>query len=378
MSGKNKSKTQSKTKSLTNNDDTDGGTDSSDRIEKKKQKLNAKSIALPGGSTIVKKNSKRKADKDNNDDDEEEDDDDDDEDTDDSDDRDRDRSASGNNAAIQKGIVGNSDANNDRKKLSLFQTPSKNKTHSLVGQIPDEITYYIRSYMNILIGSVLIESERMKLNGQTNSLCAIPGIVANILNYNNVTFRTIKYCFTKILLCEPVWFHFDIEKNELILFIYEPLYDTLCSKITALPVTLSSGLLNLEKFNNSETIINNARSSTSLTTFLKTNDEFSTRSTHYRAIFNCAIVADHVAQHILYEIFNDSCVDRKNCNLHDNYNSVGTTLHSMFEISAVSKTKKTTEEKNYFTVINNGVVSANNRNISIQRGDTYNSNRLWQ
>ena len=240
------------------------------------------------------------------------------------------------------------------KQFDNFQLPISSKKPSSIGQIPDEISYHLRHYLDILFSSVILESRKLILNQEKNSIFAIPAVVNNILTYNNISFKTVKYMITKIFLPEPVWYYFDVQANELILFLYEPLYNNLCMKSNILPVTLSSGNLVLEKFNNNyydDDADNDADDA-------ENGDFFRNRQSDIdRAILNCAIVADHVAQHIISDIF-DPNKKFKSSNLHSNYNKVGTTLHSMLNITAIKQNEHINEDKHSLTIIDNATSSA--------------------
>lgn len=184
-----------------------------------------------------------------------------------------------------------------------------------IGALPKNLTYYIRQYLDILFGAV--ETERVRLLQQNcyQSDIALPNVIASILQYNNITFKSITLTNTKIPLPEPLWYDIDLVNNHLSLFLYQPLYDTFCTSTTRLPVIISSGIIKLEDYN---PVVSHPLAREQLD----------------MATYNCAIMADHTAQHIISDLF---LADKKvpGADIHDHYNDVGTTLHSMLEITAV-------------------------------------------
>lgn len=199
-----------------------------------------------------------------------------------------------------------------------------------VGEANREIVYNIRKYMDILLNSAVLEAKYLTSSemGQSNSLLAIPGIVSAILEYNNISFRTIKYCVTRIDLYEPVWYTYNITKNELILYINEGMYEEFCSKNNNDPVIFTSGLVPIEIFNPYE---NNP-----------------SVDILQPSIIHCAIASDHVAQHIIYDLY---CPNKVPCaDIHDKFCDVGTTLHSMFYLERTCTRMPKREYSNYLTL----------------------------
>ncbi|AQN78563.1 ACH96133.1 GrBNV gp13-like protein [Kallithea virus] len=202
-----------------------------------------------------------------------------------------------------------------------------------IGEIPKESVKLIRDYMDMLFSSVAIEANYLLQMNQQESILAIPGIVNAILEYNNLSFTNIKYCKTKIELIEPVWYTFNIAKSELILYFNEAFYDQFCMKNNDKPVLFTSGIIPIELLNPYET-----------------NPLFQTIDS---AMIHSAILADHVAQHIILDIYRP---DRSQCaSIHDKFSCIGTTLHSIFFIEQNSLPMPKREYNNYMTMVpNNG------------------------
>ncbi|ATY70216.1 GrBNV gp13-like protein [Tomelloso virus] len=202
---------------------------------------------------------------------------------------------------------------------------------SQIGEAPRETVRNIRNYMDILLNSALIEAKYLTSSesSQANSMLAIPGIVSAILDYNNISFKTIKYCITRVELFEPVWYTYNVARNELILYLNEPMYEEFCSKNSRDPVIFTSGIIPLEIFNPYE---NNP--------YIDTNIQ--------PAIIHCAIASDHVAQHIIFDL---NCPKMPACaDIHDRFTEFGTTLHSMFHLERSFTKMPKREYNNYLTL----------------------------
>lgn len=201
-----------------------------------------------------------------------------------------------------------------------------------VGEAPRAVVNHIRNYLDILINSAVLEAKYITSSevDRANSLLAIPGIVSAILEYNNISFKTIKYCVTRVDLFEPVWYTYNIAKNELILYINESMYEEFCSKNNNDPVIFTSGIIPIEIFNPYET-----------------NPEVEILQSN-KQIIHCAIASDHVAQHIINDLYGGnkaSCSD-----IHHKFNEIGTTLHSMFHIERTCTKMPKKEYSNYLTL----------------------------
>lgn len=214
------------------------------------------------------------------------------------------------------------------KSLNPYESNCKG---SGVGEAPRELVYNIRKYLDILLSSAVLEAKYLTSSevNKPNSIYAIPGIVSSILEYNNIAFKTIKYCITRSELFEPVWYTYSVRKNELILYINESMYEEFCSKNSRDPVIFTSGIVPVEVFNPYET-----------------NPD--TNNMLEASIIHCAIASDHVAQHIISDLYGSnpaSCAD-----IHDKFGEVGTTLHSMFYLEKSCSKIPKHEYSNYLTI----------------------------
>lgn len=101
------------------------------------------------------------------------------------------------------------------------------------------------------------------------------------------------------------------------------MYDDYCTNNSKWPVIFTSGLISIEQFNPFAVPEGTTIDSISL------------------AMIHCAVVSDHVAQHILNELYNNTTANNNNgasmlssatADIHERYAEHGTTLHSMFRI----------------------------------------------
>lgn len=205
------------------------------------------------------------------------------------------------------------------------------------GETPSNVVRNIRSYLDILFASVLLEAQYVLQNCETggtinrvnmstnennfsqinkSSIAAVPGVVSAILAYNNIEFKTIALAKTTIDIFEPIWYTYNVRQSRLTLFINEFMYDEFCIKNGDSRVLFTNGIVPIEQYNPYES--NKHVPSINL------------------AIVHCAILCDHVAQHILDDLLvprddvTARCVD-----LHDSFGKHGTTLHSMFHLENI-------------------------------------------
>lgn len=193
--------------------------------------------------------------------------------------------------------------------------------------VPDEISFRVRAYLDVLLGATSIEKLRLattmySVNGSSSvngdnahrdSQYAIPNIVDAILKYNNITFGSVVLYRTKIELIEPIWYDIDIPNNELRLFVNtnSRLFPR---HMTDYPVVMASGIIPVERYNPYAPN--------------PTIDNIDIATIH------CAVTCDHVAQHIIDDIL-DTEPKAEGADIHDRFGRCGTTLHSMFDITAV-------------------------------------------
>lgn len=199
-----------------------------------------------------------------------------------------------------------------------------------IGEMPQDLVVKIRNYIDILFSSVMLQSRHViQTMPKADSTYAIPGVVVSILQYNNVEFRTVKYVITSVDLPEPVWYTIDVPRNELILYINDGMYGAFCSKNNVLNVNFTSGIIPLELHNPLVDVAVGIPIDWSM--------------------IHCAIVADHVAQHILSDIFGKLKV--RNADIHENFANHGTTLHSMFRIEQICRHNHPVEINNYISLL---------------------------
>lgn len=191
--------------------------------------------------------------------------------------------------------------------------------------VPDEIAFRIRAYLDVLLGATSIEKLRLATtmyNGlgsaandraHRDSQYAIPNIVDAILKYNNIAFSSVVLYRTKIELVEPIWYDIDLPNNELRLFVSAN-SRAFPRQITDYPVVMASGIVPVERYNPHAP--NPAIDNIDIATI------------------HCAVMCDHVAQHIIDELL-DTEPKSEGADIHDRFGRCGTTLHSMFDITSV-------------------------------------------
>lgn len=212
-----------------------------------------------------------------------------------------------------------------------------------IGEIPRNITSAIRDYMDVLFSSVIFEALNVRNDKPIN---VIPGIVNAILEYNNISFKTLTLTTTNQTLHEPIWYVYNIASSTLNLILHEQMFDMFCMKISDKPVTFSGGVIPIELYNP-----------------YAQHDDLPEIN---RAMINYAVACDHVAQHIIVDILEPK---QSYClGIHDRYACIGTTLHSIFAITQNVRQPPRCDlnPANYFTssafmggtVINNGIASS--------------------
>lgn len=190
----------------------------------------------------------------------------------------------------------------------LQKLPGGYVIRSHVTNAPISVVEHVRNYLDIVFGTIVLASNMHK------SICNIvPYVVSNILRYNNIVFKTIKMYQSTIEIFEPLWYSYKIDCSELSIFYYERSIDQFCEQMLSVPIIFTSGTMNIEKFNPYKSMY---------------NEPIDT------AMYKCAILSDHLAQHIITDIMrtlnNDHVPDVEG--IHYGFTKYGTTLHSMFDI----------------------------------------------
>lgn len=203
---------------------------------------------------------------------------------------------------------------------------------SLNDCVPNDIAFRVRAYLDVLLGATSIEKARLAAARYTSgggsgnrgfgknndlayrdSLYAVPNIVDAILKYNNIAFSSVILYRTKTELIEPIWYDIDLPNNELRLFANTNSRQ-FARQMNNYPVVMSSGIIPVERYNPymPNPIIDNIDIAT----------------------IHCAVTCDHVAQHIIDEVF-DPEPPADGADIHDRFARHGTTLHSMFDITVM-------------------------------------------
>lgn len=206
---------------------------------------------------------------------------------------------------------------------------------------PTNVVYFLRQYLNQLFGSLLYEimygdehlttvNPSVGVFDEDGPLRAIPNVVGEILEYNNVYFERIDMIQSQDpYVPEPIWYTVNLRDNSLRLHLNRTLYKRYCSRAPIdRPVTIIPCRIPLDELDPSRP-----------TEDLPQID---------RAVVFCAVLCDHVAQHVLshiHELLENrdsgsskeiSCED--DLMLHAHYADAGrgSTLHSMFHVTAIA------------------------------------------
>lgn len=182
--------------------------------------------------------------------------------------------------------------------------------------LPEQLAFKIRHYLDILFGTIYYQSNTHNLDKYKSIKEIIPGLVDQILQYNNITFLTIKTASADGKLFEPVWFDIDLEKNQLTLYTDSLYINEFCKRRPLeLPIVYESGKINLQIYNqNSDIYIEKSKN----------------------AYISAVVIADHVAQHIINSLYNPSEIK----SIHENWTKFGFTLHSLFDLTTLVKDSK--------------------------------------
>lgn len=206
----------------------------------------------------------------------------------------------------------------DRLKLPgarvRIDTPPEGTLLGQIHQVPASVVRYVRAYMDVLFGSVLLESRRLAIADNFQSIDAVPRVVMEILAYNNVEFSRVTFHVTAEHLFEPIAYTMDLSSGTLALYANRAMYNEYCLYAAESPVIFMNGICPINQHNPAEV-------------------DPSIGSINY-AVIRCAIACDHVAQHILHDVLTPPDVrpGQESRGLHDDWTTVGTTLHSMFRI----------------------------------------------
>lgn len=207
-----------------------------------------------------------------------------------------------------------------KKKLDLpggvahcskgLSSSSRYYNNSSNDDLPRSIAYAIHDYMDQVFGSIMwFRSESFT--------DMIPICVNAILSYNKIYFSGISITESpySVEMFEPIWYYIDIKKKVLRLFYSRSMINEFASNKTDVPVYYTTGRLALDKFDPPYVHENVA------------DCDIGT------AAINCAVLCDHVSQHIITEIL---CPLPKTVSIHDPlWNKTGCTLHSIFDVTVI-------------------------------------------
>ncbi|CAH0393271.1 unnamed protein product [Bemisia tabaci] len=195
----------------------------------------------------------------------------------------------------------------------IFKLPGGYVQKVSLANCSENITRRVRAYLDELFGSI-------SLNFDGDSKAIIPAVLQDILAYNNVYFSTVD-SYDTVEAPEPVWFHIDTYSNHLRLFVNHQMYNEyILHTRPDTPVNWSDGILRVEKYDPHEVAPNTIEDVHENMMALK-----------------LALIVDHVAQHILHEIYVDKDDRIMTSGIHEGWtNCPGTTLHSMLNIEIIT------------------------------------------
>lgn len=212
----------------------------------------------------------------------------------------------------------NSEKSKDSHKQ--FTLPGGYTIKRILDETPLELTQKIRRYMDVLYGTIYY------CTGLTEHIIEIiPYVVRNILNYNNLEFSNVLYEKFNEECVEPIWYKYDIDSSTLKLFLFEPSIKQYCVNFKNLDVIYTCGVIQLQQFNPYKSICE--------------DKEFTQDK---QSINQCIALCDHIGQHIVNSLWHDFNEEPlpDTADLHYQFTKYGTTLHSMFELTAISNKKQ--------------------------------------
>lgn len=195
---------------------------------------------------------------------------------------------------------------------NVIKLPGGYAYKSVMDEVPDAVAYRVRAYLDELFGTIMLQVKE-----SNDCFDAMPIVVSNILKYNNVQFATVDMYKTNVNIPEPLWFKYRLDKRHLILYLNECMYNDYCTTTTStdVPVVWSCGHVPVDKYNP-----------------YRAHPDVSELDP---AKIKCAMVCDHVAQHIIHRYYNDAPL-LASADLHERgWTRCGTTLHSMLDIEIV-------------------------------------------
>lgn len=219
--------------------------------------------------------------------------------------------------------------NQSYKNVNLEKSEDPHKQYTLPGgytikrileETPSDVTKQIRRYMDILYGTIYYCTDFTE-----HIIDIIPYVVRNILNYNNLEFTNVIYEKINEECVEPIWYKYDIDSSTLKLFLFEPSIKNFCVNFKNLEVIYTCGVIQLQHFNPYKSICEDKEF---------TQDKLS--------INQCIALCDHVGQHIVNSLWHDYHEEPlpDTADLHYQFTKYGTTLHSIFELTAIVNKKQ--------------------------------------
>lgn len=207
--------------------------------------------------------------------------------------------------------------------------------------VPEQVTKKIRRYTDLLYGTIAYEQLSRLRNDTANSthiLTLVPNTVRAILDYNNIRFAGILLKLTTVEIPEILWYDIDYPNKVLYLYASKTMFENFCTLNNNYDVMMETGFVPLEAYN----------------PFSSPKEVKITP-----ALVKCAVMCDHLAQHVIDDIYRNSCsmdersvISGNGCTLHYNWTRHGITLHSIFSITRHgTRTQSMRDTLSYSTVI---------------------------
>lgn len=207
--------------------------------------------------------------------------------------------------------------------------------------VPEQVTKKIRRYIDLLYGTIAYEQLSRLRNDTANSahiLTLVPNTVRAILDYNNIRFAGVLLKLTTVEIPEILWYDIDYPNRILYLYALKTMFENFCTTNNNYDVMMETGFVPLEAYN----------------PFSSPREVKITP-----ALVKCAVMCDHLAQHVIDDVYRNSCsldersvISGNGCTLHYNWTKHGITLHSIFSITRHgTRTQSLRDTLSYSTVI---------------------------
>lgn len=181
----------------------------------------------------------------------------------------------------------------------------------------------IRGYLDMALSTAMVATLDDASSFNHSLVNIIPCIVDAMLKYNNIHFQSVIMKETKSFMLDKIlWYDIDLKKGALTLAINNDEALSFLESGIQRPVFYTNGQINVSQFNPFEN---------------HDVQQILDKNNNKLLILRCIVLCDHVAQHIILEMNN---VDQ--FEIHDRFNEIGMTLHSMLSVTRVVQSQKPT------------------------------------